>query len=348
MIEARCRAGTARPRRWCARSTPRYSTPSRSTTDFRHRAVSGETRNGGPTSEFQVTTPIVGTVNLQNAKDINGVSLANPDHHQTAGVRSRSANVLLTSFGLPGFDGFAPSGPTSRSPMPPGPQAIDSTRMAPPLDRVRARHHEHRAVLVADDRPVKHQHDAARRNIAAFTNAQTSMLPPYLTVAKTRLRPSMRQSYHQIRALPLGQSVASTPAFMNPPSLDPPPDATYPGVRRREQGPPDHDLGRHQRGIFKRIDARLGVEVWGFIPINLLPKLQTLRDGQPVGLHYFVDGSPKIADMQVDGEWHTYLTVGKGRAALSTRRSTSRSTTWWRGRDADRRQHRSNVLTLLL
>ena len=61
------------------------------------------------------------------------------------------------------------------------------------------------------------------------------------------------------------------------------------------------------------IDARLGVEVWAFIPFNLLPKLHTLLDGQPVGkFDYLMDGSPKIADVKIDGAWKTYLIVGEG------------------------------------
>src|SRR6185295_11343400 len=55
------------------------------------------------------------------------------------------------------------------------------------------------------------------------------------------------------------------------------------------------------------------VEVWGFIPVNLLPKLMTLRDGQPVGsFDYFVDSSPKLADVKVDGDWRTHLIIGEG------------------------------------
>jgi Tfp pilus tip-associated adhesin PilY1 len=61
------------------------------------------------------------------------------------------------------------------------------------------------------------------------------------------------------------------------------------------------------------IDARLGVEVWAFIPFNLLPKLRSLRDGQPVGaFEYFADGSAKIADVKVNGTWRTYMVIGQG------------------------------------
>ena len=66
-------------------------------------------------------------------------------------------------------------------------------------------------------------------------------------------------------------------------------------------------------GMLHAIDARLGVEVWAFIPFNLLPKLHVLLDGQPVGkFDYLMDGSPKIADVKIDGAWKTYLIVGEG------------------------------------
>ena len=66
-------------------------------------------------------------------------------------------------------------------------------------------------------------------------------------------------------------------------------------------------------GMLHAIDARLGKEVWAFIPLNLLPKLETLRSGQPLGdFRFFVDGSPKVADVKIAGKWRTYLVMGEG------------------------------------
>ena len=60
-------------------------------------------------------------------------------------------------------------------------------------------------------------------------------------------------------------------------------------------------------------DARTGVEVWAYVPFNLLPKLRALRDGQPVGsFKYFVDSSAKVADVKIGGTWRTYLMFGQG------------------------------------
>ena len=47
--------------------------------------------------------------------------------------------------------------------------------------------------------------------------------------------------------------------------------------------------------------------------MNLLPKLRTLLDGQPVGsFAHFVDSSPKISDVKYDDKWHTSLIIGEG------------------------------------
>ena len=66
-------------------------------------------------------------------------------------------------------------------------------------------------------------------------------------------------------------------------------------------------------GMIHAIDARTGYEVWAFIPYNLLPKLRTFRDGQAVDqFDYFVDSSPKIAEVKINGVWRSLLLIGEG------------------------------------
>ncbi len=77
-------------------------------------------------------------------------------------------------------------------------------------------------------------------------------------------------------------------------------------------------------GMMHALDARTGVEVFAFIPFNLLPKLRALLDGQAVGNpDFFVDSSPKVADVRVSSSvatcptsmttcWRTYLFFGQG------------------------------------
>jgi Tfp pilus tip-associated adhesin PilY1 len=100
---------------------------------------------------------------------------------------------------------------------------------------------------------------------------------------------------------------------MDPPSLDPPPDSDYPGFAA------DHEdrrtlifIGAND-GMMHAIDGRTGVEVWAYIPFNLLPKLRTLRDGQGIdGYAYYVDTSAKVADVKIGGTWRTMVTFGEG------------------------------------
>jgi Tfp pilus tip-associated adhesin PilY1 len=107
---------------------------------------------------------------------------------------------------------------------------------------------------------------------------------------------------------------------MGVPSLDPPPDDQY--------GRADCTSGcfagtyKNRRslifigandGMLHAIDGRTGYEVWAFIPYNLLPKLRTLVDGQSIEqFDYFVDSSPKIAEVKIDGTWRSLLIVGQG------------------------------------
>ncbi len=66
-------------------------------------------------------------------------------------------------------------------------------------------------------------------------------------------------------------------------------------------------------GMIHAVDARTGYEVYAFIPYNLLPKLRTLMDGQSVEqFDYFVDSSPKIAEVKIGGAWKTLLIIGQG------------------------------------
>jgi hypothetical protein len=83
-----------------------------------------------------------------------------------------------------------------------------------------------------------------------------------------------------VRSQPLGAIVSSTPAIMDPPSIDPPPDSDYPGFAAdNEERRTLIWIGTND-GMLHAIDGRLGQEVWAFIPFNLLPKLKELRFGQ--------------------------------------------------------------------
>src|SRR3954463_12645761 len=275
-------------------------------------------------SEFSAVSPIVGTVNLKNGKDANGNSLPNTDIQANPGGQDlpQRSNFLLTAgFTLPGFDGvlraFRTYKPVVDSTKPTGWKFVnDGTRLWPDLDGRPAT--AGKARIPADPNT---------RNIYTFIpngSGGGSVIPFNLANAAT-LGPVMGTNattnalIAASRAQPLGAIVGSTPAIMDVPSLDPPPDDDY-----GRADAPTSFAGMHKDrraiifvgsndGMVHAFDARTGYEVWAFIPYNLLPKLKTFRDGQAVDqFDYFVDSSPKIAEVKLNGVWKTLLLIGQG------------------------------------
>jgi hypothetical protein len=264
----------------------------------------------GPSTEFPTGSPIVGTVNLENAKDINGVSL--PDtvvyDRSSAKIPQRSNMLLNSGFSLPGFDGKLRAFRTYKP-------VADASQVA-------------RYKFVADGTRlwVASAPAAASRNIytvlpdgtmTAFTAANAATLKTYMNLNDT----DAATVINFVRSQPLGAIVNSTPAVMDAPSVDPPPDAEYPGFSAANINRRSTIWVGANDGMLHGIDARLGKEVWAFIPFNLLPKLKELRYGQPVGLFNFMaEGSPKVADVRVSTPcdasvascWRTYLFFGEG------------------------------------
>ena len=279
--------------------------------------------DSGKASEFLPVSPIVGTVNLEGANDAAGSTLPNTNISAVPGGQHlpQRSNVMITSgFRLPGFDGalraFRTYKPVPDSTKPTGWKfANDGTRLWPDLDG--------RPSLAGMARTVA---DPNTRNIytfipngsgggstVAFTTANATLLASHLGVTDpTSLITS-------IRAQPLGAVIGSTPALMDAPSLDPPPDDDYGFPNSTGTFAGDHKDRRAilffgaNDGMIHGVDARTGYEVWAFIPYNLLPKLKTLLDGQPVEqFDFFVDSSPKIAEVKIGGAWTSLLILGEG------------------------------------
>jgi hypothetical protein len=281
-------------------------------------------------SEFTGVSPIVGTVNPKGMKDLNGTVVENDEILRAADstVIPQRSNMMVTA-------GFALPGMTARirafrvyKPVADNTKAIgyrfeaDGTRLWPDLDG--------RPALAGLARTPA---DPTRRNIytaipdggggvtlVPFDSANAATIAPHLALpagwdANTVIT--------ALRSMPIGAVIGSTPALMDPPSLDPPPDVDY--------GRPDGSdtfAGRHKDrrsiifvgandGMIHAIDARTGYEVWAFIPYNLLPKMKTLIDGQPIEqFDFFVDSSPKIAEVKanlgVSHQWRSLLIIGEG------------------------------------
>ncbi|MBI4265787.1 MAG: hypothetical protein HY657_15535 [Acidobacteria bacterium] len=288
----------------------------------------------GPYTEHQVTSPIVGTVYLKDAKDVHGDPLddSSTSFNETyitnaSGEIPQRSNVLITAgFSLPGFDGkmraFRVYKPEEDASKPIGYKfTADGTRLwvacAPGTATP--------GFLTTPCSSLS----TSQRNIytalpdgtvVALTTGNAPSLKDYLLPSSRHPNADVTDAEALIafiRSQPLGAMVGSTPAIMDAPSLDPPPDSDYPAFKTAHANRRSLVWVGANDGMLHAIDGRLGIEVWAFIPFNLLPKLYTLRSGQPVGdFRYFVDGSPKVADVKVDRgsgpEWRTFLVMGEG------------------------------------
>ena len=255
----------------------------------------------GPYSEFQVTSPVVGSFDITNMKDITGAALPNTVITDKIGtlIPQRSNLMVTTGFTLPGFDG-----------------KLRGYRVYKPVADASAWSGYR---FVSDGTPlwVASAPAADSRNLftvlpdgtqVALSTANAGVLAAHMNLSAA----DAASVITLVRSMPIGAPVSSTPAIFNPPSLDPPPDADYAAFIEDHKNRRSLIFVGTNRGILEAIDARSGVEVWGFVPYNLLAKLKTLRDGQSVGsFDYFVDSSPKIADVNVGG-WKTYLFFGEG------------------------------------
>jgi Neisseria PilC beta-propeller domain/von Willebrand factor type A domain len=279
--------------------------------------------DSGKTSEFTPVSPIVGTVNLKDALSASGVALPDTDIVASPGGQAlpQRSNVLITAgFALPGFDGriraFRTYKPEADGTKPTGWKFVnDGTPLWPDLDGRPQLAGQARTPADPDSRNIytcipSGSGDCTR---IAFSAANAATLAAHLNVADAASLISL------VRSQPLGAVIGSTPALMDPPSLDPPPDddygrndaaGTFAGDYKDRR--PMIFVGAND-GMIHAIDARTGYEVWAFIPYNLLPKLRTLQDGQPVEqFDYFVDSSPKIAEVKLNGDWRSMLIIGQG------------------------------------
>ena len=253
----------------------------------------------GPPSYVPTVGPIVGTVNLANAMDAAGNSLPLSRILAPSGeVLPQPSNVLVTGgFELPGFFGRLSAFRVYR----PVPDTHTATGYRFSSDGTR---------LWTARTP-----EAASRNlytvipgvgVVPFRSSSAAALAPYLGVRDPG------PLIEAIRALPLGPSLNSTPALLEPPSARYA-DLAYVAFADTHRNRPGIVFVGANDGMMHALDARTGVEVWAVVPFNLLPKLRHLREGQPIdGFAYFAEGSPRLADVRVAGTWRTYLLFGEG------------------------------------
>ena len=274
-------------------------------------------------TEYLPVSPIVGTVNLENAKDSNGNSLPNTDIVSSSSqpLPQRSNMLITAGFAMPGFDGriraYRSYKPVADSTKPTGWKFVnDATALWPDLDGRPALKGLARTPADPNSRNIYTYlpNGSGGGSVVAFTTANAAQLSAHMGVG---INTSTLISW--VRAQPLGAVIGSTPALMDAPSLDPPPDTDYGRSDGTDTFAGDHKNRRSlifvgaNDGMIHGIDARTGYEVWAFIPYNLLPKLRALSDGQPVEqFDYFVDSSPKLAEVKISGHWRSLLLFGQG------------------------------------
>ncbi|HVP89757.1 MAG TPA: PilC/PilY family type IV pilus protein [Terriglobales bacterium] len=77
-------------------------------------------------------------------------------------------------------------------------------------------------------------------------------------------------------------------------------------------------------GMLHCFDVLTGTELWAFIPYNLLPKLRNqwavdqINHDRYYAHDIFVDGSPSVSDVYMNGQWRTVLVCGQGPGKGST------------------------------
>jgi hypothetical protein len=279
----------------------------------------------GNTSEFIGVSPIVGTVNLKDANSSTGAALPNTDITANPGGQAlpQRSNMMVTAgFALPGFAAqlraFRTYKPVADSSAPTGWRFDkDGTRLWPDLDGRPELAGLGRAPADPNDRNIFTYipNGSGGGSVVSFNTSNASTLEPHLRTSGT----DTAALINLVRAQPLGAIIGSTPALMDPPSLDPPPDDDYGRTDAAATFAGSHKDRRAMiffganDGMIHAVDARTGYEVWAFIPYNLLPKLRTLSDGQPVEqFDYFVDSSPKMAEVKLNGAWRSLLLIGEG------------------------------------
>jgi hypothetical protein len=280
--------------------------------------------NTGTASEFQPVSPIVGTVNLKDARSASGAVLPNTDVNSTPGgvhLPQRSNMMITAGFTLPGFDGalraFRVYKPEPDSTKPTGWKFVtDGTKLWPDLDGRPWLAGKARTPLDPNTRNIYTYipNGSGGGSMVAFTVANAATLATHMGTST-----ATSSLIAAVRGQNIGAIIGSTPALMDAPSLDPPPDDDYGRTDAPGTFAGSHNTRRGiifvgaNDGMMHAIDARTGYEVWAFIPYNLLPKLRTLPDGQAVDqFDYFVDSSPKVAEVKIGGAWRSLLLFGQG------------------------------------
>ena len=114
----------------------------------------------------------------------------------------------------------------------------------------------------------------------------------------------------------LGDIYHSTPVLVTPP-LQPSTDPTYDvDFRTANAGRTTILLAGANDGMLHAFRETDGAELWAFIPPDVLPNLKNVAAAS--GEHqFYVDSSPVVADVKINGTWKTIVVFGQRRGGNS-------------------------------
>jgi hypothetical protein len=158
-----------------------------------------------------------------------------------------------------------------------------------------------------------------------FTEANVNTLKSLLSDSNGDNAGLIRFVRGEGRTWKLGDVLHSSPVLMGPPSGDSTAlGVTYAAfVTANASRTPVIFIGAND-GMLHCFNLASGVELWGFIPYNLLPKLKNMSGwDSTTGVRYykhdyFVDGTPTVGDVYFGGKWRTVLMCGQGAGKGST------------------------------
>jgi type IV pilus assembly protein PilY1 len=119
----------------------------------------------------------------------------------------------------------------------------------------------------------------------------------------------------QDRAWKLGDIFHSTPVLVTPPVLALA-DSSYQAFKTAQAGRTTVLIAGANDGMLHAFRESDGVELWAFIPPDVLDSLQNLT--VPGGEHgFYMDSSPIAVDIKVSGSWKTIVMFGQRRGGPS-------------------------------
>jgi hypothetical protein len=153
----------------------------------------------------------------------------------------------------------------------------------------------------------------------AFTRANVATLAPFLLDVNNDNAGLIDFVRGKDRYWKMGDVNHSTPVVVGPPVED----AAYMGTGYAEF---QASYATRQKvlyvgandGMLHCFDIATGEELWGFIPYNLLPKLKNMyavnaaNNTRYYAHDTYCDGTPAVADVQINGAWKTVLITGQG------------------------------------